>query len=609
MSDPRPLFRQLTSGRVGTTPAATLLATRRAINEGAHDLDDVRARLHSSWLGAGAVGADQALERSSAQLSAADAELGAAVELLGALAEEQDRVTRSATPLIRWWCRAYMLLFGTEPMLMELVSAQVCAALAQLRATHRTELQRIASGFDRLSAGAAGAAPAVAPTDALPPAGTAPQAVARWWQRLSAAQRATLQAQHPNELAELTGLPPTVLDSVNRARVSRDRTVAQAQVETANEGLRARGLVGMPDAQLLGNSDPAIRRLAREHAAAQNLLEHTNQTEGAVRSAEATAATAPPIGPVLLLKYRNTEAGGLAIAFGDPSQAHDVAVAVPGTTAGPGSPSLEQASALRREMDRNDPHGSHATVDWVDYDPPDSIVDADVTNPAPAVEGSGRLVADVAGWRAAAGSTQHVTVIGHSYGSTLVGIAGQHGLAADDIAVVGSPGVGASSASQLSAGSGHVWVGSAEHDPVVQLTKGDWFTADNSAVGPYDKGFGANQFAASNPLYQGGAHSQYYTPGSASLHNLGAIATGDYGQVSALNPADTAVGRGVLGDVVDGGHDFITGNARAAAQLLEGHLDAAGRTAVSAAYELNADALDVVANRLGNVVSALGRFV
>lgn len=614
MNDPRPLFRQLTSGHVGTTPVVTLLSTRRAINEGAHDLDDVRHRLRTSWLGTGALGADQALERSSAELSAADAELGAAIDLLGALAEEQERVRHAATLLIRWWCRAHALLSFANPLLMELVSAQVYTVLIQLRATHRAELRRIAAGFDRLSGGAVDIAPAGTPAGALPPPGTAPQAVAGWWSGLTPAQQTAAQAQHPDELAELTGLPPAVLDSVNRVRVSRDRTVAQAQVATANEGLRARGLVGMPDAQLLGNSDPAVRRLAREHAAALNLLEHTNQADAAVHSAQASAALAPPIGPVLLLKYRNTGAGGLAIAFGDPSQARDLAVAVPGTTAGPGDPKLKQAAALRRQMDHDDPHGSHATVEWVDYDAPDTLHDMRITDPALARDGATRLVGDVAGWRAAAalcptGTDQHVTVIGHSYGSTLVGIAGQHGLAADDIAVVGSPGVGASSASQLSAGSGHVWVGSAEHDPVVQVTKGEWFTADNSAVGPYDKGFGARQFAAGNPLFQGNAHSAYYTPGSASLHNLGAIATGDGNQVSGADPADTAVGRGVLGDVVDGGQDFFTGNARAAAQLLGGHLDAAGRTAVGAAYELNADGLDVAANRLGDVASALGRFI
>ena len=69
------------------------------------------------------------------------------------------------------------------------------------------------------------------------------------------------------------------------------------------------------------------------------------------------------------------------------------------------------------------------------------------------------------------------------------------GLAADDIAFLGSPGVGASSVDQLGPGAGHVWAGTSEHDPVVQATSGSWFTSDGSGVGPYDESFGANQFA------------------------------------------------------------------------------------------------------------------
>ena len=595
MIDPRPLYRELTSGTVGSAPAATVHATRRAVHAGAADLDDARRAMRGAWTGRGADGANRCFDRRSAELSAADAELGAAIDLLTDLAVEQDRVQRAAAPLIQWWSRSYILFFFTNPVLMALVSAQVCTALTQLRATHRAELARIASGFDRLGGGAAHAAPGVVGLSGLPAPGSSPQAVAQWWKSLSPAQQAALPAQYPDALAELDGLPPTVLDSVNRARVVRDRTTAQGQLDQANQGLRGHGLVGMPDAQLLGNADPEVRRLAREHAAAQNLLERAEQTDAAVRSAQATATLEPPIQPVLLLAYRNTGAGGLAIAFGDPSKAHDVAVAVPGTGAGPGSPSLEQASALRRAMDQRDPDSSHATVEWVDYDAPDGIVGTQVISPAQAHEGSARLVGDVAGWRAAAGTPQHVTVIGHSYGSTLVGFAGQQGLAADDIAFVGSPGVGASSADGLSAGRGHVWAGSAEHDPVAQLTKGTWFTENGSGVGPYDKGFGARQFDAASEATTATAHGTYYDEGSPSLQNLSQIATSDYTKVTDANPNETATA-GPLRQVVEANQDIAQGVARTVADLVTGHPQAALDQAVSTVTEGGSDTLDILLN-------------
>lgn len=616
MNDPRPLYRQLTSGTVGPGPAGTLLATRQAIRAGAADLDGVRTAVRGAWTGLGADGATRCFDQRSAALSAADAELSAAVNLLTELAAEQDRVKRAATPLIQWWSRSYVLFFFANPVLLELISAQVCTALARLRHTHRAELERIAASFDRLSGDAQGAAPVGADTAHLPSPGTSPQAVADWWRALSPAQQAALQAQHPDELAELDGLPPTVLDGVNRARVARDRTTAQAQVDKANEGLRERGLVGLPDAELLSNSDPEVRRLAREHAAAQNALEHADQTDAAVRDAQTRATAEPPIGPVLLLAYRNTGAGGLAIAFGDPSKAHDVAVAVPGTYAGPQSPSLEQASALRREMDHRDPSGSHATVEWVDYDAPDSIVGTQVISAAQAHEGSARLVGDVAGWRAAAGTQQHVTVIGHSYGSTLVGFAGQQGLAADDIAVVGSPGVGASSAGGLSAGRGHVWAGSAEHDPVVQATQGSWFTENGSGVGPYDKAFGAHQFDTTSAANTADAHSTYYDGGSPSLRNLAAISTGDFAAVTGANANEVATANPAR-QLAEGAGDAIRGAGRTVVDALTGHPEAALQHAASTAMEARSDALDFqinnsgeVAARVANVYKAtLGRFL
>ena len=73
---------------------------------------------------------------------------------------------RAATPLIQWWSRSYVLFFFANPVLLELISAQVCTALAQLRRTHRAELERIAASFERLSGDAQGAAAVGADTAA-----------------------------------------------------------------------------------------------------------------------------------------------------------------------------------------------------------------------------------------------------------------------------------------------------------------------------------------------------------------------------------------------------------------------------------------------------------
>jgi len=239
-----------------------------------------------------------------------------------------------------------------------------------------------------------------------------------------------------------------------------------------------------------------------------------------------------------------------------------------------------------------------------------------VISAAQAHEGSARLVGDVAGWRAAAGTQQHVTVIGHSYGSTLVGFAGQQGLAADDIAVVGSPGVGASSAGGLSAGRGHVWAGSAEHDPVVQATQGSWFTDNGSGVGPYDKAFGAHQFDTTSAANTADAHSTYYDGGSSPLRNLAAISTGDFAAVTGANANEVATANPAR-QLAEGAGDAIRGAGRTVVDALTGHPEAALQHAASTAMEARSDALDFQINNSGEVVArvanvykaTLGRFL
>jgi len=66
MNDPRPLYRQLTSGTVGPGPAGTLLATRQAIRAGAADLDGVRTAVRGAWTGLGADGATRCFDQRSA---------------------------------------------------------------------------------------------------------------------------------------------------------------------------------------------------------------------------------------------------------------------------------------------------------------------------------------------------------------------------------------------------------------------------------------------------------------------------------------------------------------------------------------------------------------
>jgi pimeloyl-ACP methyl ester carboxylesterase len=158
-----------------------------------------------------------------------------------------------------------------------------------------------------------------------------------------------------------------------------------------------------------------------------------------------------------------------------------------------------------------------------------------------AERGGAALAQAVDGLRASrAGDPAHVTVIGHSYGSTTAGHAAHdQGLAADDLVFVGSPGLGGGvdGPADLGMSSQHVWAGANSHDVVPDLA--DQGSIDLGLLGgiglgndPAEDDFGAIRFQAESASGSDpDAHSSYFEDGSESLDNLAHIVTGQYGLV------------------------------------------------------------------------------
>jgi Alpha/beta hydrolase len=372
-------------------------------------------------------------------------------------------------------------------------------------------------------------------------------------------------------------------------------------------------------------NDPEYASLMEQRQVASTKAENADRAQQSVEQADEFAkskqwrnADGEPDARVLAYDpYGPRGDGGMAIAYGNPDTAKNVAVCVPGTGSTLDNFGIEQAGNLREQMG---PDGN-ATIQWLGYDAP-GWTPGEVGSPELAKEGGQNLVADVNGYRAAAdaaGNQQHLTVVGHSYGSTTVGYAGMNGLAADDIAFIGSPGVGASNVDQLSVGPGHVYAGATEHDPVVQGTSSDWFTADGSSTGPYDSDFGAKVFGTPDSTSLLGAHSDYYDKGSESVSNLAKIATGDGGSVTSQKWYDSPVGPSLpgsnlpgVGPVIDlvsdvgaGGADLVgdvvTGGGQVVGDLFSGNWSDAGQGALNTGGELLNDAGDIVVGTVGNV--------
>jgi hypothetical protein len=331
------------------------------------------------------------------------------------------------------------------------------------------------------------------PTTDPPSCAATPTAVRRWWEALGPAQRRWLLATEPGRIGPLDGVPADIRDLANRLTL---------------DGLPARlpGLGALRD-RLAGDDGPRA----------------------------------------YLMRIDPAGEGRAVVALGDPDRAAHVLTQVPGMTADLASYGGELARAERTAARATElaPDTATSTVMWLGYDAPDFVHEA--ASRSQATAGAQELRRFQDGLRAThLGPPAHQTVLGHSYGSLVVGTAAaQPGLATDDVVFVGSPGVGVDSAADLRMPADRVW-SSTSHSDVIQWAavspkslvedlalsqagpggallaftrpENDLYFGTN----PSDPAFGARVFASEPDA----GHLGYWEPGSAALDALATIALG-----------------------------------------------------------------------------------
>lgn len=229
--------------------------------------------------------------------------------------------------------------------------------------------------------------------------------------------------------------------------------------------------------------------------------------------------------------------GHAATSINNPDNAKRVATYVPGT--GQDLARLEYSTEksermywASREADRSLHPTDVSVTTWMGYDRPMSIPEAASTSYAH--NGAQALDDFQAGLRAshndaAAGGQAIQTVIGHSYGSTLLGGAATdgHHLDANNVITVGSPGVLADHAKDLNLAPGaNVFSTRAQNDIIGVVTYA------TLGPDPMASQFGGIPFeAAPGPAGPLGiptveAHSSYWDKGNPALANMGKIITG-----------------------------------------------------------------------------------
>lgn len=322
------------------------------------------------------------------------------------------------------------------------------------------------------------------------PVTASPGASAVWWASLSEVQKSLYITTYPELIGGMDGLPAAVRDIANRIHLH--SYLAEQESVT-----------------------PQPLELVARLAAVRSILARLEHSE-----------TSPP--PMLLLGFDSDGQGRAIVAIGDPDTATDTCVFVPGATLSlDDMPEiLGQASAVQQataEFTAFHPEQTVSVIAWLGYDPP-ALEDAPFSKAAE--NGAPLLDRFVDGLHTSHATTiEHTTVIGHSYGSDLVGLAARDGLAVDDVVVAGSMGLGVDNAADLAIDPHHVWAGTASDDLAVLIGDGAISGGD-----PTDPDFGANEFEVDTS-----GHHDYWQPGSRSASNIGAIITGHYDQVSLIH--------------------------------------------------------------------------
>ncbi|KAA2266995.1 alpha/beta hydrolase [Solihabitans fulvus] len=407
----------------------------------------------------------------------------------------------------------------SSPPSAQQVAAQLTTTVQDLLREATSADEEAAAALRRLTAQATGFA--VAPGDptvtsasaAIPARGTAPAEVKKWWDSLNPQQQESLLFAHPDQIGALDGIPAVFRDRANRDVLGEQRS------RLDEERIR---LESKPN-----RSDDENRRL--------------DDLKGKIGGLDAVAdrlKTAPSSDhPQPYLLGISTDGNGRAIvAMGNPDTAANVATYVPGTKASLAScrGDLQRSDTTSRAAEKA---GSPSTsvIAWIGYDAPQSIVpEAAEDKYADGAEKDLSRFQD--GLRIThEGQPSHNTVVGHSYGTTVVGhTARDMTLNADDVVFVASPGVGVSDVRDLHLTgetpdqvAQHVHATVAQYDPIN-------VSAGIHGPSPTNPSFGGTTFD-SNPGEPGpwyklgwnpGVHSQYWDDGNKALKNMGDVIAG-----------------------------------------------------------------------------------
>lgn len=345
----------------------------------------------------------------------------------------------------------------------------------------------------------------------LPPKGASPDEVAKWWSSLTDAEKKEMVRRHSREIGNLNGVEATWRDKANRNNLAEDlKAERQKLKEQEDNALR------YPTPQNILDLRQTRKRITQMENV-EKVLDKSSK-DGIQRQ---------------LVCFDSSDRDVLAaVTQGNIDTADHVAVNVPGmrSNLADNLDYYDSVSGLMRENAEKHSNGqSVAVVTYMDYRAPQGV--EEVVDINYAKTGSDRLAGFLTGLDASrehGAGDAHITPVGHSFGSTTVGMALTKippGVA-DDSVQIGSPGSGVQDVSEFNIPKGHAYVGAARYwNDMVQGFGDDGRFGKNPDTMPGYKHISGDvgQDGYYGPI---GRHSGYFNEGSPALDDISRVIAG-----------------------------------------------------------------------------------
>ncbi|WP_026460722.1 alpha/beta hydrolase [Schaalia suimastitidis] len=415
----------------------------------------------------------------------------------------------------------------------QVMVGQACELAAEVDMRYRDRIRPLINGSLVLSeAGVRHGIAAGLPM--LPESTWSPTEVAAWWSELSAEDKEQLISGHPDLIGNLDGIDAASRDRANRLRLPALLEQARSELAAIESELHAmRG-----GAALIFGGRGANAWLHTE--VADRYYEAQARVADLETISEALATPRADREPVSLLTLDVTGARTkAAVALGNVDAAAHVGVYVTGrgtnitdTLAG----ALRQIGNVCNTVDgRIRTQEGLAMVAWLGYDAPQMGADPAVLTTGSAQQGAQGLASFVSGIDASRDSAHrevHLSVLGHSYGSTTGSFAatllGTH--VVDDLVLFGSPGTGVISLSEYALPQGNIWATAMPEGDIVPLLGPD-FIFGKGATDLEGVNLLSNDATDWPGYHQAkdhwvGTHSAFLEPGTQTLIDIAQVVVG-----------------------------------------------------------------------------------